>query len=1222
MKGKLKQILSFLLVLLFVVSLLPSAIAEEELPETVTEEPEAPAEEPEAGEPSEQPAPEKELPEGIAGMPKDYVMSESTIAEKQALIDHDVLAMLENMTPGKDYVEDEVLVTAATEEEATTIAAAYNAELVSFNGLFAVLRLKTISVRDAVAAGMDLQLALPPVDPNVIVTLDPVDIVEIPAPIDDMRTLDWVPEKTDWYDWVWNDPYLTNPSGDYQYMHDMVNSYAAWGVSRGNWTPTVAVLDTGVDYKHEDLGYIYKGKDCVDNDYDPMDLNGHGTHCAGIITAELNNGYGGAGVAPDIDVLAVRVLDAEGSGETSWICDGIKYAADWGVDAISMSLSGPVYTNTEQNAVNYAHNKNVTVIAAMGNNGTNTKRYPAAYDNVIAVAAVNPSGERAPYSNYGKWCDIAAPGSDIWSTIPNNGYACWDGTSMATPVVAAAVGLYVSFLGYNPGPAQVEKALLAATNKCSSKECGKGIIDVSKLISAAGNVQFDVYTYYLEYDEDDEYWYTVLDEWLGWSGNLNNVAIYPETVLRLYTSVNDTRSSIVYTVDGSNPSVANGQIKNGINSSEIYMSQFKPGDNVTLKVLYISGMGTVSKVTTYKFTVAPKPAGSVNSDDISVEVLAPKALIPGKSVTVSAKVVGSSNLDQRVTWIISANSGCPSAKIDAKTGKLTTKAGETGSVTVRAISSAYKGKIKSVKIPVKQILPIGTIKLDTTTVSILRYDWATISISTLLDSQKNNVALSSRTYRWTSSNPSIAYVDYAADGYCYVVGLKKGTVTITCEVLDGSGKKASCKVTVVQPAEWISVTGLECIASGTTATYKAVLNPKGCSDSVFWYLTDAPKGVTIDSAKGVVKVPANIKSGSFEVHAAANSGNCDTAFPVNIVSSKATSVTIYSYERNSSKSYPQVTKKDGKVTAVTMYSVNVNDDGDYENYIILKGKADTKTNLSWSSSNPNVVSVGSDGYVWAKSAGSATITCAALDGSGKKATCKVTVVNPVSQIFVKSKNPSFRQQDDIFLAGIGKSVGNTAVFGTTYGTPTNKKVTWSFAVYQEIWSDGVGTVQSRGNITSQAVSNGWVKLSASGSLTVDKKIQSKWNSYVTSSNKYIVIYVYAKSQDGTNVTGTARYVVTPLTQKLTTTLSNNTITLKVNNKASGFYVYNEVGGYYGDYTITSSNPDIASAIIGASYVDGIYVQVRSGRKTGTAKITFKANDGSNKSVTVTVKVTN
>ena len=176
MKGKLKQILSILLVLLFVVSLLPSAIAEEELPEAVTEEPEPPAEEPEAGEPSEQPAPEKELPEGIAGMPKGYVMSESTIAEKQALIDHDVLAMLENMTPGKDYVEDEVLVTAATEEEATTIAAAYNAELVSFNGLFAVLRLKTISVRDAVAAGMDLQLALPPVDPNVIVTLDPVDI--------------------------------------------------------------------------------------------------------------------------------------------------------------------------------------------------------------------------------------------------------------------------------------------------------------------------------------------------------------------------------------------------------------------------------------------------------------------------------------------------------------------------------------------------------------------------------------------------------------------------------------------------------------------------------------------------------------------------------------------------------------------------------------------------------------------------------------------------------------------------------------------------------------------------------------------------------------------------------------------------------------------------------------------------------------------------------------
>jgi hypothetical protein len=147
-----------------------------------------------------------------------------------------------------------------------------------------------------------------------------------------------------------------------------------------------------------------------------------------------------------------------------------------------------------------------------------------------------------------------------------------------------------------------------------------------------------------------------------------------------------------------------------------------------------------------------------------------------------------------------------------------------------------------------------------------------------------------------------------------------------------------------------------------------------------------------------------------------------------------------------------------------------------------------------------------------------------------------------------------------------------------------------------------------------------VKLSASGALTVDKKIQSLWESTVEG-GRYLVIYVYATSQDGTHVSGVARYVVTPLTKKLSTTVPGNTITLKVgNNNSSYYYIYNDVGGYYGDYTITSSNPDIASAIITDMYLDAYEIRFISGTKTGTAKITFKANDGSNKSVTITVKV--
>lgn len=1241
MKGKLKQILSFLLVLLFVVSLLPSAIAEEELPGTVTEESENPAEEPEAGEPAEQPSPEQELPDGIAGMPKGYVMSEATIAEKQALIDHDVLATLENMTPGKDYVEDEVLVSAATEEEAKTIAAAYNAELVSFNGHFAVLRLRTISVRDAVAAGMDMQLALPPVDPNYITTLDPVEYGKFIVPAEKRNEANWLPQRNTWDDYGLNDPLLTDPSNDYyyQYMHDMVNSYAAWGVTQG-WWPVVAVIDTGVDYNHEEFidtrydsdgneytsSRIIKGYDYVDGDDDPMDENGHGTHCAGIVAAGLYNNVGGAGIAPNVRILAVRVLNEKGSGTDEQVCNGIYYAAEKYADILSMSLGGLPYSNAKQNAVKYANQQGATVIAAMGNDGTNVKRYPAALDGVIAVAAVNPSGERAPYSNYGKWCDIAAPGSDIWSTTPGDSYDCWDGTSMATPVVAGAAAVYISFLGYNPGPAQVEKALLAATNKCKSKDCGKGIIDVSKLVNTVGTIGFDVWTWHEEYDSEwDEYW-TVWDEYRGSSSDLSHAVISPDTLLYFRINENNGDGSVIYTLDGSTPSVdlVNGNVTNGIQSWTAYMSEFMPGDKVTVKVMYVNGLGAASKVSTYTFTVAPKAADTDELSDCEVRIHAPSVMIPGKTITLSATLgqpyveEGYYQFDQSFTWKILSNSNCPNAKIDAKTGKLTTKAGEVGTVTVRATSVKYPGKYKNWTVKLQQVNPIGTITLDHASASLYSWEWHMVSIASLLDNKKNNVAIDSRTYRWTSSNPQVVRVmQWYSTGECEIQAAAKGSATITCEVLDGSGKKVTFKVNVLQSATDITISGPGYIAAGNSATYQAALLPKGTKEKVVWSLVSAPSGVTIDAAKGLVKVPASVKSGSIRIHAETPSGNCYDNFDIGIVSAKATSVNIKNYTTWGSASYPLVTWKNGNIDSITLYSMNTNHDGDCENELQLVATVSNGTTPVWTSSNPKIVRVYSDGYVCANGvAGTATITCATQDGSGKKATVKVKVINPVSQIFIQSKNPAFRLEDSMHLIGIGKSASNTPVFGTTYGVPSNKKVTWSFNVYQEDLDGSNWT-----NITNEAKSKGWVKLSTSGSLSVDKKIQSKWQSTVNG-DRNIVIYVWATATDGTNAEGLVRYVVTPLTQKLTTTLSNNTITLKVNNKSSYFYVYNELGGYYGDYTITSSNPDIAGAVVDEYYLDAIYVRVISGRKTGTAKITIKANDGSNKSVTVTVKVTN
>ncbi|WP_456270917.1 S8 family peptidase [Bacillus sp. AK031] len=241
--------------------------------------------------------------------------------------------------------------------------------------------------------------------------------------------------------WTPNDTYYQG----YQYGPQNTYTNYAWDYTRGSSGQEIAILDTGVDYNHPDLdGKTLRGYDFVDNDYYPMDLNGHGTHVAGTAAAETSNGAGIAGMAPNTKILAVRVLDASGNGSLTDIADGIRYAADAGAEVINLSLGCDCSTTTLQNAVNYAWNKGSVVVAAAGNDGVSTTFEPASYSNVIAVGAVDSRDRRASFSNYGSWVDVTAPGVDIAATVPNNGYAYMSGTSMASPHVAGLAGLLAS----------------------------------------------------------------------------------------------------------------------------------------------------------------------------------------------------------------------------------------------------------------------------------------------------------------------------------------------------------------------------------------------------------------------------------------------------------------------------------------------------------------------------------------------------------------------------------------------------------------------------------------------------------------------------------------------------------------------------------------------------------------------------------------------------------
>jgi len=249
----------------------------------------------------------------------------------------------------------------------------------------------------------------------------------------------------------------------------------AWEKTTGDKSVVIAVLDTGVDYTHDDLkenmwsgavnhGYDFAGDDDGNNDDDPMpdlpyDDNGHfhGTHVAGTIGAVANNALGVAGVAQDVSIMALKVFRPNGAGYTSDILEALDYVSekiDEGENIVAINASYGGTGGEQDDAINAAikslGDKGVIFCAAAGNEGSNndeTPIYPASYDaeNIVAVAASDQNDLLASFSNYGATSvDVAAPGVNILSTYPDNQYAYLSGTSMATPNVVGSVALIAS----------------------------------------------------------------------------------------------------------------------------------------------------------------------------------------------------------------------------------------------------------------------------------------------------------------------------------------------------------------------------------------------------------------------------------------------------------------------------------------------------------------------------------------------------------------------------------------------------------------------------------------------------------------------------------------------------------------------------------------------------------------------------------------------------------
>jgi serine protease len=308
-----------------------------------------------------------------------------------------------------------------------------------------------------------------------------------------------------------------------------VDAPNAWGNLVAAGAPggagvVVAVLDTGVASGRRgspDLSRtrFVPGYDFIDNDHDPFDENGHGTHVASTIAEQTNNGYGLTGLAYGVRIMPVRVLDRNGDGDAVTIARGVRFAALRGAKVINLSLNFTLRVTKEQipqllGAIEYAHARGALIVAGAGNTASPFVTYPARGSHILAVGATTEYGCLARYSNYGDGIDLVAPGggddanfpddprcragrhgSPIYQMTLSSGSAGgfditgYIGTSMAAPHVAATAALVVAsgVLGANPSPAAIEARLEQTARDLGPRgrdtRYGWGLVDAAKATS-------------------------------------------------------------------------------------------------------------------------------------------------------------------------------------------------------------------------------------------------------------------------------------------------------------------------------------------------------------------------------------------------------------------------------------------------------------------------------------------------------------------------------------------------------------------------------------------------------------------------------------------------------------------------------------------------------------------------------------------------------------------
>lgn len=1105
----------------------------------------------------------------FAGMPDGFRLTSAQKAEKKLLADH--TSHLNEADEGILYVKGEIMALADSKEEAEMIASAFNAEIESFESGLLVMALDTdTSVATAIKAASSANTLLPAVWPNYY--------RHVHMEEGDTFLLESYEEAINAY----SDPFLSPASNQYQWQHATVGSAYAWKYNYTGEGVKVAVLDSGVS-SHEDLSIAGDYNYASVNSNSAGDGLGHGTHVAGIIGAQ-DNDKGGVGIAPAATLYNVKVIGDDGSGDDADLIRGLDQAVELDVDVINMSLGGPGYNDLLQQKVTEAYNAGIAVFASAGNDGVSAINYPACCDHVICVAATDTNNGRAVFSTYGSWVDLSAPGVNIWSTYNDStsGYESLSGTSMACPVASgeAAVILssYDSLRQMTKNGAKVDA--LEELMKENAIEVGSGMgAGVASLTKV-----FNLST-------------------AAMKPNAPDITIVPVSestepyMLVTITAQNGT--DVYYTTNGKNPSFKNGEA-DAKTETKLYISgekiEIKGSNKATIKAIAVNEGGVSSSVSSATHTLNPYVT--------CIEISGVQKVAKGKKIQLTAMVSPTFAVNKKVDWTLQdADAARENGVTINSSGKVTAaKEAKEGKYTVIATAKDNGGVSGTYEITVIDAVKVGSVKFGKKSLSVNLP--AVTQIPLLIDGEfeaafndADKTPADAFNFIWSSSNKSVAEVDQQGK----VIPHKAGKVTITALANDSSGKKASCTITIMQLAEEVTVAGPVSVAVSKTAAFKATVMPTNTNNKkVTWQLYDKDKrlvdavlareiGVSVTSG-GKVKATKNAIPGKYTVRAIAKDRGTiygETVVEVNdgiinklaLTDRKQSKITLYRKDPATGK--PQELcvevsiqgKDNGKTPNLDAYSVTNSTPG--------------IATVTRNSRNGNTIrlTIAPTG----KAVGKTKFTVASTDGSNKKVTCTVTVVNPVSRIHIASNTITASSGANGMCVVRGKSIQLKATLESD-GAVSKTGVTWSI----------------------DAPKNSGVKISSSGKVSASKQADAgqiykvtataKDGSGVSASYQVEVVspatYVYAKGWNADSwvineigqmpdVDGLQRYVL--------------------------FTIYSDVMGGYVE--ALSSNKEVIEV---TTYRNLLVV---TPRKAGTAEIVLRTTDGSGTQVIYHVRVT-